>query len=452
MQIIRKAVIPLYLNYNGNRRSWHVKRILESWTWSAEQAKEAQRVRLAETLKHALEQIPFYQDQVDLTASDIRPDNAEEALLHFPILTPEMVKTYFEELQIQPRPKGAFLNRSGGTTGVPTCFYLDQASEDWVRGIKRTHQEAMEYRLGEKKWVIWGSMNERQRKQAAAKTRLIRGIVNIKRIQGFSLSNEELDEILAGMQKEKPKLLLAYVDILYRLAERAEETGLDMPKDMKMKVTAGTLYPTMRRRIERVFGPSLFNCYGSREFGDMALSCKEKQGLHIQGLVFYVEAIDENNQRVEMNETGELLITTMVNQTMPLIRYRIGDRGSLSNSQCSCGNPWSRIEQIEGRSQDLFYAKNGRKISPNALVHFCWVYGMEYQTRVQIIQRDYGRIEVHLLDMGKPHEIHTNFEKETKREMENIFQEPLRIDIMWKKELAYAPSGKFRMIQRRMDE
>lgn len=298
---------------------------------------------------------------MDLTPAEIRPDNAEEALLHFPILTSEMVKTHFEALQMQPRPKGAFLNRSGGTTGVPTCFYLDQGSEDWVRGIKRAHQEAMNYQLGEKKWVIWGSVDERQGKRVLRKIKLICELVNIKRIQGFSLSNEELDEILAGMQKERPKLLLAYVDILYRLAERAEETGHDMPKDMKMKVTAGTLYPTMRRRIERVFGPSLFNCYGSREFGDMALSCREKQGLHIQGLAFYVEAIDEYDQRLEAEEMGELLITSMVNRTMPLIRYRIGDRGSLSKATCSCGNPWPRIEQIEGRSQDLFMPRTDEK-------------------------------------------------------------------------------------------
>lgn len=57
-----------------------------------------------------------------------------------------------------------------------------------------------------------------------------------------------------------------------------------------------------------------------------------------------------------------------------------------------------------------------------------------------------------MLDTGQSHDIHMKFEQETKREMENIFQEPLQIEVMWKKELAYAPSGKFGMIQRCMDE
>lgn len=451
MRIIRRAFIPLFQSYRRNRNRY-AREIQASLAWSADEAMAVHREKLAETLRYCLKEIPFYKSQVDLDPEKITADNAEDCLLAFPVLTSSMVKEHFDDLQCSPRPDSAFLNRSGGTTGTPTTFYLDQESEDWVRGTKRYHMRAAGVEVGEKRWVIWGSPEEYQRKRRTRKARIASWISNAERICGFSLSEAELDLLLERMLTNPPKFILAYVDILDRLAARAEETNRDMPKTIKMMVTAGTLYVPIRARIERVFGPSLYDCYGSREFGDLALSCDEKEGLHIVGLSHYIEVADETGARLPDGESGEFLVTSMVNRTMPLVRYAIKDYGSMTREACGCDNPWHRILSLEGRKQDLFYAPDGRKISPNAMVHFCWAYGMEYATQVQMVQRDVDHLEVHLLKIEKEKPRDEAFEAKMRWELETLFRVPLTIDICWKEEMAVTPTGKYRMIQRQMKE
>jgi phenylacetate-coenzyme A ligase PaaK-like adenylate-forming protein len=134
-----------------------------------------------------------------------------------------------------------------------------------------------------------------------------------------------------------------------------------------------------------------------------------------------------------------------------LVRYAIKDYGSMTREACGCDNPWHRILSLEGRKQDLFYAPDGRKISPNAMVHFCWAYGMEYGTQVQMVQRDVDHLEVHLLKIEKEKPRDEAFEATMRWELETLFRVPLTIDICWKKEMAYTPTGKYRMIQRQIE-
>ena len=450
MQATRRVITPLYLSIKPNRNKYAAE-LEASLAWSPEDARTKQNEKLAETLKWCLTEIPFYKDRVNLAPESITAETAEETLKMFPVLTATMVKAHFNELQCNPRPKSAFINRSGGTTGQPTVFYLDGESEDWVRGTKRYHLKGAGHHEGEPKWVIWGSPAEYQRRKRTKKARLAGWIVNSTWIKGFSLSTEDLDRILDRMQKESPNLVLAYTDIVDRLAERAEERNLAMHQNVKIMVTAGNLYTYMRERVERVFGKNLFNCYGSREFGDLALSCHQSDGLHIVGLSHYLEIADEAGNRLPDGETGDILVTSLVNRTMPLVRYAIKDRGSMTQKVCSCGNPWPRLEQVEGRSQDLFFAPDGRTISPNAMVHFCWTYGMEYDTRVQIVQKEFDKLEVHLLNNGKQWLTNEEFEAKMRWELETLFRVPLSIDIVWKDKMTYAPSGKYRMIRREME-
>jgi len=450
MQIVRRAIIPLTQSYRRNRNRY-ASLLAESHKWTPEQAKREQQVRLAETLQHCLREVPFYRDRIEVDPESIRPETAEETLHLFPMLTSTMVKEHFDDLQVRPRPQGAFLNRSGGTTGQPTVFYLDQDSEDWVRGAKRYHSRLTGHQTGDSLWVIWGSPEEYRLKKRSRKARMMAKVNHVRRIRGFSLSTQDLDHLLDEIEQKAPTRISTYADILDRLAARAEETNRIMPKTMRMMVTAGTLYVPMRQRIERVFGSKLFNCYGSREFGDLAMSCMEKQGLHTVGLSHYLEVTDDAGNRLPQGQTGQILVTSLVNKTMPLIRYAIKDQGSMTHELCACGNPWSRIESLEGRSQDIFYAPDGRKISPNAMVHFCWAYGTAYNTRVQMVQKDLDHLEVHLLKNGQPMERNEDVEAEMRWELENLFRVPLTIDIIWKEQLLISPTGKFRMIRREID-
>lgn len=447
MRAARRGITRLYRNIKPSRQAC-VERLHQTHKWSQEEAQARQNEKLAETLQWCLQEIPFYQKRVKLDAKAITAENAQQALQAFPVLTSAMVNQHFDQLHVNPLPDHVFLNRSGGTTGQPTSFYLDRFSEDWVRATKWYLDQVTGLKAGDSKWVIWGSSEEFSRRKRSRKARLASWLGNDTWIQGFSLSDEDLDQILDTMMIKPPALVLAYTDIVDRLAKRAEDRQLNIPNSIHFMVTAGTLYAPIRQRIERVFGPVVFNRYGSREFGDMAMSCTAGNSLHVVGLTHFLEIADECGNRLAQGEAGEILVTSLVNRSMPLVRYAIKDWGSISTEACACGNPWHRIERLDGRSQDLFFAPDGRKISPNAMVHFCWAYGTHFKTRVQMVQTDMDRIEVHLQANGQAYEKDEDFEGKMRWELETLFRVPLSIDIIWKEKMDYTPTGKYRMIRR----
>ena len=93
----------------------------------------------------------------------------------------------------------------------------------------------------------------------------------------------------------------------------------------------------MRADIEEAFGTKVYNFYGSREVSNLAGECK-KGLMHTFDFWNYLEVLDDNNQPVKEGEEGKVVVTNLVNYSMPLIRYEIGDLALRGPAQCTCGN------------------------------------------------------------------------------------------------------------------
>jgi len=137
--------------------------------------------------------------------------------------------------------------------------------------------------------------------------------------------------------------------------------------------SAGILYPNYKELIEGVFHCPVFNRYGTREVGDMACDCDRHEGLHLNIFTHYIEIIDKKGKNCESGKMGEVVVTTLRNYTMPLIRFKIGDMAVLSNKQCSCGRGLPMIEKLIGRVTDVFRTKEGRIIPGEYFIHFIGV-------------------------------------------------------------------------------
>jgi len=112
-----------------------------------------------------------------------------------------------------------------------------------------------------------------------------------------------------------------------------------------------------RELVLAALGAPLFNAYGSREFMSVAVECDRHEGLHVNAENILVETESDDGS------PAEFLITDLHNYGTPLIRYRIGDVGSLATGQCECGRRLPRIRAIEGRVADLLRLPDGRVVS-----------------------------------------------------------------------------------------
>lgn len=136
--------------------------------------------------------------------------------------------------------------------------------------------------------------------------------------------------------------------------------------------TAEMLDDTQRAAMEEAFGCKVFNQYGSREIPNIACECRHGR-MHVFTDMVWLESID-----------GNLLVTSLTNRLMPMIRYENGDSGELLDEPCNCGLPFPLMAMGLCRKNDFIVAPDGRQIHPSFFNRL--LYGQTQVTQYQFVQ------------------------------------------------------------------
>ena len=145
---------------------------------------------------------------------------------------------------------------------------------------------------------------------------------------------------------------------LIHIGEVAKKMGVDIRRDTKLKralVGAEPWTESMRQHIEEDMGIKAYDIYGTSEMaGPMFTECEERNGIHMQSDIVYVEIIDpETGEVLEPGQKGEMVVTMLKKEAFPLVRYRIKDITSIIDEDCPCGRTSPRIKRITGSSDDM---------------------------------------------------------------------------------------------------
>ena len=146
------------------------------------------------------------------------------------------------------------------------------------------------------------------------------------------------------------------------LLETSEEMGVD-PRDLSLRFAVGGAEPyseEVRARLQEAWGISFYNCYGLSEMcgPGVAFECPVQQGLHLWEDAYLGEVVDpESGEPVADGEQGELVLTSLTREAMPLIRYRTRDLTSMVPEPCPCGRAHRRLARIRGRTDDMFIVR-----------------------------------------------------------------------------------------------
>jgi phenylacetate-CoA ligase len=165
------------------------------------------------------------------------------------------------------------------------------------------------------------------------------------------------------MQDFGTSVVHAIPSYLGRLHEVFGELGLDPRRDTRLRLLVIGAEPhseETRRRIEALFGVKAFNSYGLSEMNGpgVAFECEYQTGLHLWEDCFIPEIVDPDTlEPVPVGERGELVLTTLDRQAMPILRYRTRDLTRFIPGDCPCGRTHRRIDRIVGRSDDMFIIK-----------------------------------------------------------------------------------------------
>ncbi len=204
------------------------------------------------------------------------------------------------------------------------------------------------------------------------------------------------------MQDLQPRIISCTPSYALYIAEEAREMGLD-PRQSSWEIGIFGAEPwseSIRVDIERELNLLATDIYGLSEIIGPGVSqeCRYKDGLHVFSDVFFCELIDPvTNEPVAEGEDGELVITTLTKQAIPLIRYRTRDIVSINNSACRCGRTSPRLSKIKGRTDDMIVVK-GINVFPSQIEHVLFgIEGVGNSYQIVVDRKSHGLDEVEVL-------------------------------------------------------
>jgi phenylacetate-CoA ligase len=324
-------------------------------TLARPQLEELQIRRLNETLERAARS-PFYRRRLTGDSAGAVRDLSDVASL--PFTTKDDLRgdeDYPYGFVTVDRERLVRLHSSSGTTGRPTTiFHTRRDLDNWTELVARcltmagvtagdVFQNMMGYGL------FTGGLGLHYGAERVGALTIPAGAGNSKK--QISLMRDFATTVV--------HIIPSYA---LRLPSTFEQQGCD-PRDFSVRTAVLGAEPhsdSIRRRIEELWGLKAFNSYGLSEMNGpgVAFECGRQDGLHLWEDSYLVEIIDpETLAPLPEGERGELVLTTLAREGMPLIRYRTKDLTSLRRERCECGRTHVRIDRITGRTDDMLIIK-----------------------------------------------------------------------------------------------
>lgn len=346
---------------------------------------------LRKILAHCQQTVPYYRGKMLDLGSSFEEDPFRY-LQCFPVLTKDIIRSHFNELKsIDIDQRKWHFATTGGSTGESLRIIADNEHSACAYGVRSFFEKLMGKEVGESEIYLWGSPRDIHHRTKGWKARLLNKLSNSQLLDASQLTSERMRGYISILNAKKPKLIVAYADAVYNLARFAKRENLEVHRQNAVVTSAGMLHPFMRQEIENVFQCRVFNRYGTTEFGTIACERPEHEGLWIPPWTIYLEIVDDRGNPVPNGTEGNLLVTSLSNYAMPLIRYRVGDRAVLSSRTTGKRDISIQVlDAILGRDVDSFKTKEGNIIHPSYFAIL--LYYRDWIKQYQVIQKSYSNV------------------------------------------------------------
>lgn len=330
-----------------------------------EQIRAYQERELGRMLRYAVEQVPAYAAY----RSAVERYAPLEALREFPLLVKDDLQSRFEKFLPRDIDRISHYEIStGGTSGNQLRFFVDDVSQAVETAFVHRLWSRVGYTPSRRKATFRGVSFSGLRPGV-----FWQGNPVYRELQfsPFHLSEANLPAYIERLRRYRPEYLHGYpsaIDLVAGYILRNNLEGSLSGIRAAFLVSEG-FTEQQRERIEAAFRTRVFSFYGHSERLVMGGECEENDSYHHFPDYGVLEIIDAEGRRAEKEgERGEIVGTTLLNRSMPLIRYRTGDLATRLEARCACGRCHDRFGEVEGRwKHDMIVGKSGAHISVAAL-------------------------------------------------------------------------------------
>ncbi|HST60832.1 MAG TPA: hypothetical protein VLK84_19175 [Longimicrobium sp.] len=354
-----------------------VDRLMAGQWRTAAEWEALQREGVAAMVEYARRNVPYY---ASVPVPDPRAPLAEMMaslpLLPKPTLRGDPAAFRSRELDRMR----TVTSRTSGTTGAPLVMHhtVEAHAVLWA-GMDRFWR-AGGVRWGDRRLSFTGNRVVADEAPGAfgrmdrANARLLMSV--------YHLGERTVDRYLDEIERFGPAFVDGYPSALLVCARRLVETGREL-RVTACFPTAETLSADDRATLEAGFRTRVYNQYGSAEGASLVTECPAGS-LHVNPEVGVVEVLREDGTAAAPGEEGWLVLTSLLNRAMPLIRYRIGDLARAGEpGRCACGREMPRISELSGRQDDVVVTRDGRRIGMLSFNVFKWTTGIAASQIVQ---------------------------------------------------------------------
>lgn len=324
------------------------------------------------------------------------------------------------------------LGHTGGSTGKPLSFYYDTHKMELMRaGMCRSYMSSG-WQPGDKILNFWGAKQDIKANKPGA--RYADYIAAEKTIGAWEYGEAELYKWTQYIKHYRPVLLQGYASILADVANFIIENKIRMPKSLRgIYSTAEVLYDWQRERLQTAFNCHVYNQYGCREIPNIGIECTHGN-MHIFTDMVYLES-------VTIGHEDKLVITSLTNFLMPMIRYENGDNGRLKSGQCACGSAFPMMEMGVCRNNDFIKTRGGKKIAPSYFNRL--LDGLSEIQHYQFIQTELDLLTLNIESASKLDSVRVDSIRE---KIINDIDRDMRVEIKYVDKIKRSTSGKHRFV------
>lgn len=332
---------------------------------SVSEIRAIQEARLQQLLAYVAQHSPFYQRLFATHGVDASSIRRIEDLVHLPRTSKDDLQQYNWDFLCVPRGAIAEYTSTSGTLGKPVTLALTAADR-----TRLAYNEYISFCCAD------GTPEDTYQLMLTLDRQFMAGIAYYEGIRQLGAAVVRVGPGLPAMQWEtieriRPTVLVGVPSFVVKLLEYAQAHGIDPAKTSVKKVicigeslrTTSFELGVIGQKIKNMWDVALYSTYASTEMQTAFTECGAGQGGHHHPELLIVEILDDAGQPVPEGTPGEVTITTLGVEGMPLVRYRTGDLAAAHAAPCSCGRTTLRLGPIVGRRQQMIKLK-GTTIYP----------------------------------------------------------------------------------------
>lgn len=331
----------------------------------------AQSRRVRRMASHAFRTVPYYRET--MTRLSLLPHSFKRAgdLSRLPVIEREQLQRDPAYFQSDARRGGEDVeSRSGGSTGAPRGVKWDTAAVFQNAAHAERERSIVAQAVGRfvnyRESVIASPYGTEREIQELYANRAILPSGSRVQYQHLSLLDSP-DRNVALLNEFRPDVIRSYGSYLDGLFTHVHATRAEFHRPKVVFYDADELPERARRLIADKFGICILSAYQAVEAFKIGFECERHSGIHLNADLYPVRLVGEDHREVAPGESGEVIVSNLVNRATVLLNYRLGDVAHMIPGGCACGRTLPLMSFIEGRTDDWVTLASGEAIHPQSI-------------------------------------------------------------------------------------